>query len=199
MKTHPDQIHISLVNQEKTKSESENTSNQKVKVKTHPDQIPISLVNQEITKSKSENKSNEKKWKWKHSQTKYTSVLSIKNNSDEESENKSDQCPSVWLQYYTDYNNWFASLLSCFCFCYCSTSVMQIIAKNWFASLLYCYCPGCKSLPIIDLRFCYIVIVRDANVWCSQFESWTGSRASLKQCSAVLRVNRLKGCLILSK
>ena len=60
VKTHSDQIHISLVNQEKLKVKVTTNQIKKVKVKTHPDQIPISLVNQEKTKSESENKSNEK-------------------------------------------------------------------------------------------------------------------------------------------
>ena len=57
VKTHPCQIHTSLLNQEKTKSESETNQMKKVKVKTYPDQIHISLVNQEKTKSESENTS----------------------------------------------------------------------------------------------------------------------------------------------
>ena len=60
VKTHSDQIHISLFNQEKLKVKVTINQIKKVKVNTHPDQIPTSLVNQEITKSESENKSNQK-------------------------------------------------------------------------------------------------------------------------------------------
>ena len=144
--THPDQIPISLVNQEKLKVKVKTIQIKKVKVKTHPDQIHISLVNQEKTKSESENTSNQKVKVKTHPDQIPISLVNqeitkskSENKSNEKSESENTARPNIHQS------------------CQSRTTLMKKVKTNQINVLL----SDCNTTQttIIDLRACYLVFV----------------------------------------